>query len=87
MKQKVRILNIDPCGCDQEGKITLSLLGAGIEVICDYQGSDQHVHECFSVGEKTEADIYLWLDKVDKTQVRTQSIKALSGSEYEVIGR
>ncbi|WP_028864922.1 hypothetical protein [Psychromonas aquimarina] len=87
MKQKVRILNINPCGCDAEGKITLTLLASGIEIICDYQGSDQHVYECFSIGEETEADISLWLDKVDITEQRSLSIKALPGDAYEVIGR
>ncbi|WP_019614447.1 hypothetical protein [Psychromonas ossibalaenae] len=58
----------------------------GIEIICDYQGSDQHVYECFSAGEEAEADIFLWLDKVDKTQSRSPSITALPDNEYEIVG-
>jgi hypothetical protein len=81
MKQAIKPIKIDYCGCDAEGHILVELVSHSIQITCDYQMSDKQISEAFKISTVYEVEISFWLDKVSKTSETTKVV----GSNY-VIG-
>lgn len=97
MKQTIKPIKIEYCGCDAEGSILVELISHAIKITCNYIASDTQISENFEINHIYEAEISYWLDSVEKTAKTEKTIgpnvvigtyegkREIEGEEYFVV--
>lgn len=73
MKQTIKPIKMEYCGCDAGGSILVELVSHAIRVTCNYIASDSQISESFKISHIYEAEISYWLDSVERTS-RTEKV-------------
>lgn len=74
MKQTIKPIKIEYCGCGAEGSILIELISHNTRIMCNYIASDSQITESLKIDSVYKAEISYWLDSVAITEEREKII-------------
>lgn len=87
MKTKVKILQIEHCGCHCEGTVKIYLPTINKEILACYQGGDQQIIEALPIGSIQNVFLYIWLATVNRHDCASKAIMRKGKTySYELTG-